>query len=135
MTEAQQADLQDDHSQSADYFDEPPRLRRLGRFRIEWSILERYPDAAVGVLAGLIIWRVEMLYAWDAVEYLAEGQPFEPVMFGSEVPTYRPIFTQHTAEDGSTTITWEWRLTWTCSKTTPSKNCKSSGSASSAGRL
>jgi len=66
--------------------------RRIGRFFIEWPLIERSPEVVRQVMAQCIVIRAELLGANHAVEYVAFSDSFDPVEHGSLVPEYHVRF-------------------------------------------
>lgn len=62
--------------------------RRVGRFRIARSMIDRAPGAMMEVLNGCIVVRCELLHYSDDFEYVALNAAFDPIERGQVMGEY-----------------------------------------------
>jgi len=65
--------------------------RRLGKFTISSMMIERSPEIVRAVMGRCIIVRCEMLFEFDALEYVAISPDFDEVQPGMISPKYDVI--------------------------------------------
>lgn len=62
--------------------------RRIGHFALSRELVERHPEMARAVMGRCVVVRCEMMYANDALEYMALSPDFDEVPPGMTVPLY-----------------------------------------------
>lgn len=67
--------------------------RRYGRFRIPSHMVREYSSELLRVMGRCAIYRAEMLYASDSIEYHAACDMFLELPEGEEAPEYTWFFT------------------------------------------
>ena len=65
--------------------------RRIGRFTISSRMIERSPEIVRAAMGRCIIVRCEMLFEFDALEYVAISPDFDEVQQGMISPEYEVI--------------------------------------------
>jgi hypothetical protein len=78
--------------------------RRLGRFRVAWSLLSSIsPELLTGIFERTIVVRAESMYQYEAIDYVAYHPDFELLTEGEVIPLYECLF--HST-DRSATVEW-----------------------------
>jgi uncharacterized protein YlzI (FlbEa/FlbD family) len=77
------------------------KLKRVGKFVIDYQTIDNDPDTALLMLSGKLIVRAEACHEMRAIEYHAYCDDFDEVeQPGRKVPEYIAEFNQHEfAED------------------------------------
>jgi len=65
---------------------------RRGRFYVTRDFLMSRPEDLLSLFGLCVVYRAEMLYERDAVEYYAMSRLFEEVLSGQQPPTYTIVF-------------------------------------------
>ena len=65
--------------------------RRLGRFLIPTSLMERDPDIVRAVMGRCVILRAEHLYYGEQIDYVATSPDFDELEEGLMIPEYDVI--------------------------------------------
>lgn len=73
--------------------------KRVGRFTIHLSMIDKHPEVVHAIMKGLIILRAEALGYANVIEYIAVGVPFDETTDSCRPPEYTPQIYQN--EDGS----------------------------------
>jgi len=68
------------------------RSRKLGRFVVGHSVIEKSPDDVMRLMGRMIVVRAESRYDVGGVEYTAISDYFSDVPEGNVVPEYRFAF-------------------------------------------
>lgn len=83
--------------------------RRLGRFRVAWSLLDSTPpELMAGAFERTIIVRAESMYQYEAIDYVAYHPEFELLADGDQIPLYECLVYTNGPNGG---IRFEWRKT------------------------
>lgn len=81
--------------------------RRIGRFKIPRQVIIEDPEMAIEVLKGIIIFRAEMMFHLDCIEYIGISPNFDPIKEGEESPVYEVLVSVN--ENGENLISFERR--------------------------
>ncbi len=74
--------------------------KRVGKFTIDFSMIEEEPLTALLALSGMLIVRAEAHYDMAVIEYRAYCEDFDEVEQGQQIPEYVGEFSQQEiAED------------------------------------
>lgn len=73
------------------------RLRRYGRFSVPATWAHEFRTDLKRVMGQCIVFRAEMLYWSDTIEYMAASEHFREIAEGEIMPLYRWCF----SDDGS----------------------------------
>lgn len=71
---------------------------KLGRFDIPREVILDDPETAIAITNGMLIFRAEMMFHTDAVEYMTVSPMFDEIDNGSIPPYYEIIVEKN--EDG-----------------------------------
>ena len=71
------------------------RPAQVGRFCIDFQILDDQPDMARLMLVGMLVVRAEARYDMAAIEYTAYAEVFDLVEPGVQAPSYQAEFSTH----------------------------------------
>lgn len=65
--------------------------RKAGKFSIPIGMLDTLPDLVKEIMGHCVIFRAEMLYLYNSIEYFAYSDLFNTIEIGEVPPTYRII--------------------------------------------
>ena len=63
--------------------------RHIGRFSVDRSLIERYPEEVEAMFEGLIVVRAEMMFDSNCIDYVALGDIFPLSEAFARAPEYR----------------------------------------------
>ena len=78
----------------------PPLSKRLGRFRIDWEILQRHPEFVKRCMGECIIIQArDHAFDFEGIEYVAISDWFDEIQTGEAIPYYDLFCVEGSFED------------------------------------